>query len=437
MVKKIEEFFWYVFLFVLPWQTRIVIFQTDWYFNEYKAGFLYATDILLAILLVFWLRRFHVRISRPQWWLIAFFLIGGLSIYQSSNVRLSSYQFLKLAEFLGLYFYIANYAWKRFELNKSLLAIITGGIFQSIIAIIQFIRQSSLGLAFTGESVFNNDYSGVAAFILESGDKIIRAYGTAPHPNVLAAYLLAVIFGFYVFYYRTSPGHPKILLGAYSLLIFGLLVTFSRTVLAVWLVFSGFGLIWRIRKDRKKTVALMVTTIAAGIIFIAAFPSEVMSRIRISRQDEAVTERIYLNKETLRLKGEKTNWLGVGIGNFVPWLMDSAPGFNRMHYQPTHNIYLLMYAEIGILGLAAFIMFIFFTFKKAVKLLKGQASLEQFWVILGVGAFLAIGLLDHFFWTLQQGRLLFWMALGLMAASFAFQKNRIPLDIHEGRRSEN
>jgi len=37
-------------------------------------------------------------------------------------------------------------------------------------------------------------------------------------------------------------------------------------------------------------------------------------------------------------------------------------------------------------------------------------------------AFLFIGLFDHYFWTLQQGRLMFWLVLGLMLSVSDYKK---------------
>ena len=45
------------------------------------------------------------------------------------------------------------------------------------------------------------------------------------------------------------------------------------------------------------------------------------------------------------------------MGNFVPWLMTQNLHLNREVYQPVHNIYLLIYAEVGIAGIALFILF--------------------------------------------------------------------------------
>ena len=76
-------------------------------------------------------------------------------------------------------------------------------------------------------------------------------------------------------------------------------------------------------------------------------------------------------------------------------------------HQPVHNIYLLIAAETGLLGLMAFLFFLYLLIKK-------KPRLTIFCLLLV--SFLIIGLFDHFFWTLQQGQMVFWLILGIIAA---------------------
>ncbi|MBD3238933.1 MAG: hypothetical protein GF332_04850, partial [Candidatus Moranbacteria bacterium] len=63
---------------------------------------------------------------------------------------------------------------------------------QSIIASIQFINQNTIGLFFIGEQLLDKHILGVAKISTNYGS-IIRAYGTLPHPNILAGFLLLSI----------------------------------------------------------------------------------------------------------------------------------------------------------------------------------------------------------------------------------------------------
>jgi hypothetical protein len=67
--------------------------------------------------------------------------------------------------------------------------IILLGVLQSIVAIGQFLIQESLGIRFLRESIISPQMDGVAKIILD-GEKYVRAYGFAPHPNILGGFLL-------------------------------------------------------------------------------------------------------------------------------------------------------------------------------------------------------------------------------------------------------
>jgi len=75
-------------------------------------------------------------------------------------------------------------------------------------------------------------------------------------------------------------------------------------------------------------------------------------------------------------------------------------------HQPVHNVYLLISSEVGLLGLIVFLIFLY----QLLKRFKKQNSVLFIIVI----CIIFVSLFDHFFWTLQQGQLMFWLILGLM-----------------------
>ena len=98
----------------------------------------------------------------------------------------------------------------------------------------------------------------------------------------------------------------------------------------------------------------------------------------------------------------------MGAGNFVNWLMVKDPNLPRNLYQPVHNIYLLIYSETGILGITAFGLFLTFLIKDFIVNTKMEKLYHYSFLIMFL-SFLFVGLFDHFLWTLQQGRLMFWL----------------------------
>lgn len=431
-IEKLEKGLFYIFLFSIPLQTRLILFSWSVMFNEWIAGFLYWTDIALIGLFYLWLGRalrdsLKPRLSRVDLYIIVFFIISAVSIINSSIISLSFYRLIKLLEFLGLYFYIKSNL-KLISIPASSLIIFISGLFQSVIAILQFAGQKSLGFHILGESVLNLKLKGVAAFFVE-GQKYMRSYGTTPHPNVLAGWLLLSFFAFYLWFFWTDRSKnirdTFWLLVPYSIMLIAFFLTFSRVIIGLYflciiILTVGF---WYKRKfsnlsvNLKGPIVLMIsTTVAVTLIFSVILWPLVRSRLQISMQDSAVTERLQYN-ELAGAEIKRKPILGVGIGQFVSSLKITQKTFPSYFFQPVHNIYLLILAEVGVIGFLLFVLFIS-SILYAIYVKSRFRKPEQIAIFSVLFLFLAIGLFDHFLWTLQQGSLMFWMLLGFSARNY-------------------
>ena len=299
MLQKLEQYIFYFFLFAIPFQTRKILYYPGWLFSEWQAVSLYLTDIILMMLLIFWwfsfsshggkfliskseiLNKFKIsksKLRNPDFYLLLFVVISAISIKNSSAFYLSFYSLLKLIEFVIFYFYIKTYALNRFDRLHSLLALIFGGLFQSAIAIVQFFRQQDFGLWFLGESTLNTDIRGIASFLSSSGEKIIRAYGTTPHPNVLAGYLLLSIFAFYTVYGGFKKKFTSLIFhipasAIYGVILFGFFFTFSRAVIAVWgiLFIVSMAFTFKYKKEyAKRAGEILIMTMIFSALFLLA-----------------------------------------------------------------------------------------------------------------------------------------------------------------------
>jgi len=426
-VRKLEQFLFYFLLFAIPFQTRKILWYQNWNFNEWQSASIYGTDILLLALFILWaFNRKHTKfnLGKYDYFLFAFLALSAVSIKNSSSTLLSAYNFLKVIEFSVFYFYIKSYAVYRFNLTPSLVAIVAGGVFQAVIAIIQSLKQSSLGLSFLGESVISPSLTGIASFYNTAGTKIIRAYGTTPHPNILATYLFLAMFAFYSAYfychlYQSDKSYnPKLnlfLLISYPLILLAFFYSFARVTLFLWfltftvripLVFlkKEFKKVFSEKANKAKLTKILVIGTIVVLVFGAFYWRDVISRSKISSNDEAVQLRVFYNKKSI----ESVNWFGVGNGNFVNWLMVKEPNLPPYVYQPVHNIYLLIYSENGIFAAGAFVVFLWLLVNDFVKKTK-MVRFYHYSFLFVVLSFFFIGLFDHFLWTLQQGRLMFWL----------------------------
>jgi len=428
MALKLEQFLFYFLFFAIPLQTRKILYSPGWYYNEWQSISVYATDILLIALFVFWAfnSRFKFHVSNLRiydYFLLGFLAAAAISVKNSSDFYVGAFLWLKLAEFALLYFYLKTYALRKFNFITALYVLIIGGAFQAIISIGQFLKQGDLGLRLFGESVLSPHMAGVASFFIDSGEKIMRAYGTTPHPNVLAAYLFLSIVAFYFVVFYARPNKFLVHSGHFVMLL-GLFTSFSRTI--IFLFFFNFfvrgfllNFVKRFRREfltkefiKEKFLPIFLVTIIATAAFASFYWPEVQSRMTLSSEEEAVKLRIFYNKESL---GGGINLFGVGLGDFTGWLMEQEPNLPSYMYQPVHNIYLLVYSEIGIIGFVLFLLFIgglLYEFVKRVKMRK----MWDYSFLLVTGSVLLIGLFDHFLLTIQQGRFVFWLSLALLVA---------------------
>lgn len=231
MFSKVEKFVFLSLVFSIPFQKRFFLFGPSpegERFFEWTSGFLYFTDLLILVLFSLWVASAlkgltpHIKCgglnpAHPAFWLLLFFGFAFVSLSQAEFVDVGAYRFIKLAEFIFLFFYVASRARtigppRRDELGSSRLGIkpilgafVASGVFQSVLAILQFAKQSSLGLEIFHESTLAIGLSG-AAQISVGGVEFIRAYGTFPSPNVLAGFLGICLLSLFGLYLRGGPG---------------------------------------------------------------------------------------------------------------------------------------------------------------------------------------------------------------------------------------
>ena len=450
MLFRLEKILFYLFIFIIPFQIREFIF---WSGNEWNSVFLYLGDVLFGLVLVLWFLRIKQKkskfLKKSDFLILVFLLIAIISLFTASNSEIAIFRFIKLLEFVLLFFYVKNaipiYKSHPNDTNKIYKILIASGVFQSVLAIVQFINQKSLGLKFIEAGVFDPNMSGVANFIY-NGERIMRAYGSFSHPNVLAAFLLLAIFCFYALHLRFQSTNRirMIQIILFFLLIFGLFLTFSRTALLVFLFISlAFFLIkfFQIRpllhtEQRillgKKLIKLSSLFLISCILCLAILWPFLKARFfSLSLEEQAIDLRFFYNKMAFAMIKEKPLF-GVGIGGFV-WHSQNYEVFLQAAskvagseespltvkgsvddkipdwlFQPVHNIYLLIGVEMGIIGLVVFLLFIISLLWRRLSLL-GEAQPLTFLVI----AFLIIALTDHYFWTLHSGGIMFWLSLAL------------------------
>ena len=184
---RYERWLWYLFLVTFAWQTRVILWHPDASFIEWRSATLYLSDICMFGLFFFWARAFKKEdfaiVSRHK--IFFLFLAGGaISLFRAPSVAVGVIALIRLLQYLVFFFYLRMHAWRRFSADMSALAVVVGAVAQSVLGIAQFFLRHDVGLRWIGETLLLPDMRGVAVFYNLTGEKILRAYGTLPHPNI-------------------------------------------------------------------------------------------------------------------------------------------------------------------------------------------------------------------------------------------------------------
>lgn len=436
----LQIFFW-LFLISIPFGFRILLYQFTPGFHEYESVFLYVGDFLLAAFLVLFCFNFkNIRCFktasvfgyRMSHILSIFLFFMGLSVLLADYKLLALYNFIRLALLVLFAFAIGKLLKEGFlKLEKIFAVLGILAVVESLIGVAQFYYQKSLGLWFLGESVLEEGIRGVAKIDIEGGH-FLRAYGTFPHPNVLAAFLLLGLFSLFYFWTRRPvEWRPfsalrrlfwgDLLIGAgLFIVLLGLVLTFSRASWLIAVVLSVAFLVYLLMNKNywKQSLRLFILLSSISYMLFVIFSWAILPRAQISANEPAVSQRLSYNELGFNLLKSKP--FGVGIGNQVIYavknnLYQDLRMSEVWQWQPIHNLYLLISSEIGVFGLIIFLVFIAgllvlnFPF-----LISKQILLEKVIVIVMLSSLLLFGFFDHFLWTLQPGRLMFWLVIGLM-----------------------
>ena len=492
--ENISKYFFFCFLLSIPLQTRKV-FLTDYSFytgefTEYGSIFLYLSDLLflaaMTSLVLFNLdivkkglselknksgKRGNGMIFRAMLILVAWFFIDTL--INGNYIEIGLFRSFKMAEMLLLVFFIFSTLREKSFLLISLFAVVISGFLQSILAIYQFLYQknlfsSSLLHKLTGETVLSPFLPGIAK-IGEGGEKMIRSYGTLPHPNLLGGFLIFSLFiSFYLYaehkdyllsritsLFKNSRGYSNgYLFSVFWVTIFttqllGLLLSFSRSA---WLGFALSSVVFlalifcHIKIVSRETITIsffkkykeiILTVLLLTCLFIdnlnllsnrifqdVSVGNVINSQSATLPQNNTFADRYFFNivsRETIARSPILGSGPGTSVFQISPYL-DRGGKTDQLapwQYQPPHNIYILSTAEIGIIGFCMLLLVIVGSIRMSIKdIVSRETILDKkifkICILSTLCGFLFIGFFDHYFWTLQQGQLIFWMTIGLL-----------------------
>ena len=359
-------------------------------------------QVLLFVTLAAWLARALVRrrmgkVSGPLMWpLLAFIAVGVLSFFAARSADLWARECLKWIEVLAVYAMTVN------ELD-------TGRRSRNIL--IGAILASTLFEAALGSYQFWLRGSGPASFLI-SGTSHYRAYGTFEQPNPFGGYMgLTWPFaaGLAMYMVRRAIAQRRahtpvtrstigvIILAAVTamtagLSLFALVLSWSR---GAWLGAAAAGAVMVFILVRRPLQSLAVLTAAVIVVvavgtmglipqsligrltdFTREFTSFDVRNVTVTSANHAVIERLahWQAAENMIVAHP---YFGVGFGNYTAAYEQYRTLNWPLALGHAHNYYLNVFAEMGIVGLVAYIMLWAAVFIRSVQRTQETSTMQD------------------------------------------------------------
>ncbi|MFA5200347.1 MAG: O-antigen ligase family protein [Candidatus Omnitrophota bacterium] len=293
------------------------------------------------------------RISIDKTILVSFLcliIFALLSFLNSVSYKASIQGIAKLLKFLLIFVVCSQGIKDRKHIIKIVFSICCGVSLSAVDAFWQFL--------------FGYDFIHNVALHINIG--LPRSSAAFPNPNLLGIYMSAfipLIAGLTLFYFKGKDKAGMFFLS--TLALGGIFLTFSRGAgLAVYLAILFLLII----SKKKLLIAIWISII---LIFPFVMPKDIKKWAKEVNYNPMV---FMLNQDRISIYNNTINmikhhpFVGIGVNtfskNYGKYKTESAE--NYAHTPDTiyaHNIYLQMAGEIGLLGLAAFIWFLFLIFR--------------------------------------------------------------------------
>lgn len=268
---------------------------------------------------------------------------------------------------------------------------VIGMLGQALIVMTQMLLQKNIGLPLVVESTLSRELAGVAKVsILDN--ILIRAYGTFPHPNILA---FAGIMALILVYTRVVGQKQAVMLYILTLVMAGMfdhyILTSIQSIIIVGLV--GISLNLNIKLDFTQNINKIIITLLHILIILAfsklalvllliidciyltyfwnkkmfyveQFQNKLKSLPRIIINSVAligiailwilpyqqildtILKRIFYLQDAFVII-QSNLLLGVGLGQYVVNLSENREFWQ---YEPVHNVLVLLLSELGLIG---------------------------------------------------------------------------------------
>jgi O-antigen ligase len=264
------------------------------------------------------------------------------------------HELVRMTKVTALFLVVANELRSAERVMHAVAATTLAVLFQSAFALLQYLHGAPFGLDIFGE--VGTATTRILALTSIEAERVFRVSAFLGHPNLLGIYLAAAIpLAIAPFLLRGATAIKAFYLSATLLGIVALILTQSRSGWAsfAFAILVLFGGLLAHRGLSRRSASLAIVGLVVMVIVGMVFQDAILRRLFESKADATVGRQVFM-EDAMRMIDVKP-WLGWGINSYV----DEIPPYmkySRNTYggwiPPVHNIYLLWWAETGIIGLA-------------------------------------------------------------------------------------
>lgn len=229
--------------------------------------------------------------------------------------------------------------------------------------------------------------AGGPSLTLGAGGMPDRHQGTFDHPNTLGLFVAMALPASVAIALRGPAALRAPAIGSGVAMMVALALSLSRGgligavgALVVFLAVPGF---------RRLTAAAMVAGVVVALLALSGAVAPLQGNTQVTAFEQRLTgegpagadkpdDRVRIWTNTPRLIGDHL-WFGIGAYNFREFSVryGIVKAETRQPYSHAHNVPLTIFAEMGLLGLAAFLWVMFAVVRVLIRACSGRAGPER------------------------------------------------------------
>lgn len=305
-------------------------------------------------------RREPILVAAPGWTYALFLFVCLISIPGSVDPILGIKEWARLASGLAIYLMVADVVHDERGARRFLVVIMVSSLVPLALGALQ---------ALSGGGYFFLGFVGT--------EFAFRPQGTFFHPAALGSYLVILLALAAALYFSLPQTQVRTLLLAWAAAAAGILVlTLAR---AQWLGMMVAALVLGLMKRRR----LAFLALVVAVLLLAAVP---LLRERLM-SSASITWRLDL-WQAARTHAWPPTLLGLGLAT-APWHINQLL---PKVYSPPHNDYLKVILEMGVVGLAAYGVWLLALLRHAWRAYRRAADRAIAWRGLGLMAVVFAGM---------------------------------------------